>query len=115
MEIIDSRTSTGTKVDEPEVARFRPTLDGFQVYGDVTLVRLIEVEEDSIIARASAFAEPSLHGVVLQSVRFPAGAVVRFLKDVGTKIEFLDTDADCLLIDSHDVVGWWKNETAPSA
>lgn len=117
MNVVDSRTSSGGKVDEQTAPKFRPTLAGFQVSKDHLLVELIEAEESSIIARASAYAEPSLYGIVRRGVRYGEGFVVRFLKDVGTKVEFFDTEdgAEFLILDYHDVIGWWDDASVPSA
>lgn len=117
MEVIDKRRldengdSKPAAEPAPRYDSFKPTLKGCTPHPDLVLVRVLNLPEEGLIATPDAFAEPSLYGEIQNG----GGTIVRFLKDVGTTVDFSDglPGARYRLIHRDDVVCSWSD--APHA
>jgi co-chaperonin GroES (HSP10) len=128
MEIVDKRKFTvdGEKLAEAYATQdaerqaqgydsFKPTLSGFQPLFDTILLRELKLENDSLISRPDAFAEPTLFGEVIATGSSPeakavfSGDIVRFLANVGSTIFFSDGEDGqrYLTIRAYDIIGRW--------
>src|ERR1700728_890809 len=108
MEVIDRRkfTSDGEALAQAldnrarELAEngydaFSPSLSGYQPLFDTVLLRELKLEDEGLIARPDAFAEPTLFGEVIgvgskDTEALTPGDIVRFLANVGSTIVFSD-------------------------
>jgi co-chaperonin GroES (HSP10) len=120
MQVFDKRSTVAANCSDeseaPSYDNFRPTLSGFQPLFDAVLIRELKLENDSLIAKPDAFAEPILYGEVIavgnstDAQTISSGDIVRFLANVGTTILFSDADSKerYLTIRAYDVIGKWS-------
>lgn len=100
---------------------FKPTLAGCVPMGDAVLLRELKFPDDDLVIQPDAFAEPMLFGEVIASaewviangpIYFCKGDIVRFLKGIGTTIQFADGEEGqrYLTISRHDVICKWAKQ-----
>jgi hypothetical protein len=118
MEVIDKRRldeegNAKTFHVEQSFDTFKPTLKGCRPKADLVLVRVLNLPDDNLIATPDAFAEPTQYGEV-QACMEPEvpGVIVKFLKDVGTSMEFVDgrPGAKYRMLHQDDIICRWPLE-----